>query len=61
MSTMPMWMIEGNILYGIICGYTLYLLSLQNKRPSAELVVTPASTPARPGAAAPQETEASAG
>jgi hypothetical protein len=29
MSTMPMWMVEGNILYGIICGYTLYLLSLQ--------------------------------
>jgi hypothetical protein len=35
MSTMPMWMIEGNILYGIICGYTLYLLSLQSApRPS---------------------------
>lgn len=32
MSTMPMWMIEGNILYGIICGYTLYLLSLQTKQ-----------------------------
>ncbi|QGZ94044.1 O-antigen ligase family protein [Terricaulis silvestris] len=31
MSTMPMWMIEGNILYGIICGYTLYLLSLQSR------------------------------
>jgi len=31
MATMPMWMIEGNILYGIICGYTLYLLSLQNR------------------------------
>jgi hypothetical protein len=29
MSTMPMWMIEGNILYGVICGYTLYLLSVQ--------------------------------
>ena len=24
MATMPHWMIEGNILYGIICGYTLY-------------------------------------
>ncbi len=24
MATMPLWMIEGNILYGIICGYTLY-------------------------------------
>lgn len=26
MATMPHWMIEGNILYGIICGYTFYLL-----------------------------------
>ncbi|OQW63186.1 MAG: hypothetical protein A4S17_07690 [Proteobacteria bacterium HN_bin10] len=34
MSTMPMWMIEGNILYGIICGYTLYLLSLQKRAPA---------------------------
>lgn len=24
MATMPHWLIEGNILYGIICGYTLY-------------------------------------
>jgi hypothetical protein len=32
MATMPMWMIEGNMLYGIICGYTLYLLSLQQQR-----------------------------
>ena len=32
MSTMPMWMIEGNLLYGVICGYTLYLLSLQGRR-----------------------------
>lgn len=32
MATMPMWMVEGNILYGIICGYTLYLLSLQNTK-----------------------------
>lgn len=31
MSTMPMWMIEGNMLYGIICGYTIYLLSLNNQ------------------------------
>lgn len=23
MATMPMWMVEGNILYGLICGYTL--------------------------------------
>ncbi|MCX7358342.1 MAG: O-antigen ligase family protein [Alphaproteobacteria bacterium] len=33
MATMPMWMVEGNILYGLICGYTLYLLSLQRKQP----------------------------
>jgi hypothetical protein len=33
MATMPMWLIEGNILYGIICGYTLYLL--QGKPESA--------------------------
>jgi hypothetical protein len=26
MSTMPMWQIEGNILYAVICGYTLHLL-----------------------------------
>lgn len=33
MATMPMWMVEGNILYGLICGYTLYLLSLQRNQP----------------------------
>jgi hypothetical protein len=27
MATMPLWMIEGNILYGIICGYTFHLLT----------------------------------
>jgi hypothetical protein len=26
MATMPHWTIEGNILYGIVCGYTFYLL-----------------------------------
>ena len=26
MATMPHWLIEGNILYGFICGYTVYLL-----------------------------------
>ncbi|MEZ5971655.1 MAG: O-antigen ligase family protein [Hyphomonadaceae bacterium] len=31
MATMPMWMVEGNIMYGLICGYTLYLLSLQRQ------------------------------
>ncbi len=52
MATMPMWMIEGNILYGIICGYTLYLLSLQgrvgqNAAPQQQVMVHPP----RPGAA----------
>lgn len=26
MATMPHWMLEGNILYGVICGYTFYRL-----------------------------------
>jgi hypothetical protein len=25
MATMPHWMIEGDLLYGVICGYTLFL------------------------------------
>jgi len=29
-------MIEGNLLYGLICGYTFYLLSLQGARSSAQ-------------------------
>lgn len=41
MSTMPMWMIEGNLLYGVICGYTLYLLSL-NKEAKPRRGVVPA-------------------
>lgn len=47
MSTMPMWMIEGNILYGIICGYTLHLLALQSRaqtrttRPQVEPATPP--------------------
>ncbi len=61
MSTMPMWMIEGNILYGIICGYTLYLVSLQNQRPTAERDAALAGMQARPVQRAPQETGASAG
>jgi len=35
MATMPMWMVEGNILYGLICGYTLYLLSQQRQQAKA--------------------------
>jgi O-antigen ligase len=41
MSTMPMWMIEGNILYGVICGYTLYLLSLNKAAPARSAAPTP--------------------
>jgi hypothetical protein len=26
MATMPHWMLEGDILYGVLCGYTLYML-----------------------------------
>lgn len=43
MATMPHWLIEGNILYGIICGYTFFLL------------LGPGTVPARAAAApAPQ-------
>ncbi|WP_374651101.1 O-antigen ligase family protein [Dongia sp.] len=26
MATMPHWMLEGDILYGVLCGYTIYML-----------------------------------
>ena len=39
MATMPHWTIEGNLLYGIICGYTFYLLL----GPAAKPVPRPAS------------------
>jgi len=47
MATMPHWTIEGNILYGIICGYTLYLLPGPATRPlaNAGMVPKPALTP----------------
>jgi hypothetical protein len=35
MATMPHWMIEGDILYGIVCGYTLYLYFGAEKVPQA--------------------------
>lgn len=60
MATMPLWMIEGIILYGLICGYTLYLLQLQRRAEAAQpsrapprrRVVgrAPAPTPAPPAA-----------
>ena len=41
MATMPHWTIEGNLLYGIICGYTFYLLL----GPATRSVPRPASAP----------------
>jgi hypothetical protein len=38
MATMPHWMIEGDIFYGLICGYTLHLLV----RPAKVTVAAPA-------------------
>jgi len=49
MATMPMWMIEGNILYGLICGYTLFLLHQQRKAPAQ----TPTPAAARPSVRGP--------
>ena len=37
MATQPMWMLEGNILYGVLCGYTLFLLQ-QKQAPRAQTV-----------------------
>lgn len=42
MATQPMWMLEGNILYGVLCGYTLFLLQQQPTR--ARVVPTYAET-----------------
>ena len=61
MATMPHWMLEGNILYGIICAYTLYLyygpaaapaaarLAVQRPRPNL-LSADPDPTPTIRGA-----------
>jgi hypothetical protein len=47
MATMPHWTIEGNILYGIICGYTFYLLLGPAPRPlaAAGAPISPAISP----------------
>lgn len=42
MATMPHWTIEGNLLYGIVCGYTLYLLL----GPATRTAPKPAAVPA---------------
>jgi hypothetical protein len=44
MATMPHWMIEGDILYGFIVGYTLYFLY----RPQTATVGKPVSASAQP-------------
>ena len=41
MATMPHWMLEGNILYGIICGYTFYRLLSPVKAPAPRVTPTP--------------------
>lgn len=46
MATMPHWMLEGNILYGVICGYTMHLLlGPATARQAATRI---GATPARP-------------
>ena len=35
MSTMPHWQIEGNILYGLLCGYTLFAARARLRQRSA--------------------------
>lgn len=42
MATMPLWQIEGNIFYGLLCGYTLYQYRLTQRRR------TLAAAPVRP-------------
>ncbi|MEZ5831791.1 MAG: hypothetical protein R3D05_11475 [Dongiaceae bacterium] len=44
MATMPHWTIEGNILYGIVCGYTFYLLlgPATKPQPRAAIATKPA-------------------
>jgi hypothetical protein len=44
MATMPHWTIEGNLLYGIICGYTLYLLLGPATKPLPSAAVAPNPT-----------------
>ena len=41
MATMPHWMLEGNILYGIICGYTFYRLLSPARAPAPRVTPTP--------------------
>jgi hypothetical protein len=45
MATMPHWTIEGNLLYGIICGYTFYLLLGPARQPAPRRGEAPALAP----------------
>src|SRR5688500_20280923 len=50
-ATMPHWPIEGNLLYGVICGYTFYLLlgPPTQRAPQPPTAPAPATAPvARP-------------
>ena len=42
MATMPHWNIEGNLLYGVICGYTFYLLLGPATQQQPGIVAAPA-------------------
>jgi hypothetical protein len=48
MATMPHWSVEGNILYGIICGYTFYLLLGPATKPLAQARMVPGPAIAQP-------------
>lgn len=52
MATMPHWMIEGNIFYGILCGLTLYNYRLAQAQRSRRGAVGLALSAARAGGAA---------
>ena len=47
-ATQPMWMLEGIIMYGLLCGYTLFLLHQQSAARRQD-VVAPAIAPRAPG------------
>jgi hypothetical protein len=53
MGTMPMWMIEGSALYGVICGYTLYLLAAPQEQQAAARAAQQRSAVVKPFGAGP--------
>ncbi len=46
MATMPFWMIEGLIFYGLLCGYTV-AVTARDRVPTFAMVQTPAAPPRR--------------